>query len=101
MAKFVLSAFADEAAGSLSAQIEALKEEGISLIELRGIEGASASYMSLSEAEKIRVALDAAGIRLSALGSPFGKTRIDEPFEEPLADFRYGLELCHVYGCTR
>ncbi len=101
MAKFVLSAFGDEAAGSLSAQIEALKEEGISLIELRGIEGASASYVPLSEAEKIREALDAAGIRLSALGSPFGKTRIDEPFEKALEDYKHGLELCRVYGCTR
>ncbi|MBO4378791.1 MAG: sugar phosphate isomerase/epimerase [Clostridia bacterium] len=101
MARFVLSAFADEAAGSLGMQLEALREEGISLIELRGIGGTSVSYLSLGEAEKIREELDRAGIRLSALGSPFGKTRIDEPFENPLADFRHGLELCRVYGCTR
>ena len=101
MARFVLSAFADEAAGPLDGQIEALKEESIGLIELRGIGGDSASYISAEEAEKVRRQLDEAGIRLSALGSPFGKTRIDEPFEKPLTDFRHGLELCRILGCGR
>ena len=39
MARFILSAFADEASPSLDEQLQALKEEGISLIELRGVDG--------------------------------------------------------------
>ena len=81
MAKFILSAFADEASPNFDEQLEALQAEQISLIELRGVNGSSASKMTLSDAETIKKQMDAAGIRLSALGSPFGKAPLDVPFE--------------------
>ena len=70
MATFVLSAFADEASPLLEEQLQVLKEEGISLIELRGVDGKNCSQLTLEEADAVKARLDAAGVKLSALGSP-------------------------------
>ena len=101
MAKFILSTFADEASPNFDEQLEALQAEQISLIELRGVNGSSASKMTLSDAETIKKQMDAAGIRLSALGSPFGKAPLDVPFDEHFQEFMHGLELCRVFDCRR
>ena len=101
MAKFVLSAFADEASPMLDEQIKALQEEGISLIELRGVDGKNVSGLTIEEAQAAKTKLDAAGIRLSALGSPYGKASLGQTFDEHLASFKHGLELCKVLDCKR
>ncbi|MBQ8654061.1 MAG: sugar phosphate isomerase/epimerase [Clostridia bacterium] len=101
MAKFVLSAFADEASSSLDEQLQALKEEGISLIELRGVDGKNCSVLTLEEAGAVKAKLDAAGVKLSALGSPYGKAPLEIPFDEHLALFRHGLEICKRLDCKR
>ena len=101
MAKFILSAFADEARPMLDEQIKALQEEGVSLIELRGVDGKNVSNLTLEEAATVKAKLDAAGIRLSALGSPYGKANLGVAFDEHLALFKHGLELCKVLDCKR
>ena len=101
MARYILSAFADEASPMLDEQIKALQEEGISLIELRGVDGKNVSALTLEEAAAVKAKLDAAGIRLSALGSPYGKASLGVSFDEHLALFKHGLELCRVLNCKR
>ena len=101
MARFILSAFADEASPMLDEQIKALREEGVSLIELRGVDGKNVSSLTLEEAAAVKAKLDAAGIRLSALGSPYGKASLGVPFDEHLALFKHGLELCKALDCQR
>ena len=101
MARFILSAFADEASPMLDEQLRALQEEGISLVELRGVNEKNISALTLEEAAAVKQKLDAAGIRLSALGSPYGKASLGVPFDEHLALFRHGLELCRVLDCRR
>ena len=101
MAKFILSAFADEASPMLDEQIKTLQEEGVSLIELRGVDGKNVSNLTLEEAATVKAKLDAAGIRLSALGSPYGKANLGVAFDEHLALFKHGLELCKVLECKR
>ena len=101
MANFILSAFADEASPMLDEQIKALQEEGISLIELRGVDGKNVSALTIEEAKAVKAKLDAAGIRLSALGSPYGKASLGVAFDEHLALFKHGLELCKVLDVKR
>ena len=101
MAKYILSAFADEASPIFDEQLQILKEEGISLVELRGADGKNCADLTLEEAAILKKKLDAAGIGLSALGSPFGKASLGVPFDEHLAKFRHGLALCRVLGCKR
>lgn len=101
MRTYTISAFADEAGGALEAQLAALKRNGISHIEMRMVNGKNASNLTVAEAVAVRAQLDAAGVTLSALGSPFGKIRADEPFEPHFAQFQHALRLCKLLGATR
>ena len=98
MAKYILSAFADEASPALDEQIRALKEAGIGCVELRGVDGKSVKDLTLDEARAARAKLDAAGIRVSSMGSPFGKIGIEDDFEPHLQEFWHALALCEILG---
>lgn len=101
MARFVFSAFADEAGSSLEEQIAALQRNGIGYIEPRMIDGKS--FLSLSEEElgKMRKKLDDAGIRVYSLGSPIGKYPIHEDFEIHKKDFHKALRAAEILGAKR
>lgn len=101
MRTYTISAFADEAGSALDAQLAALKRNGISHIEMRMVDGKNASNLTADEAVAVRAKLSAAGVSLSALGSPFGKIRADEPFEPHFAQFKHALMLCKLLGATR
>ncbi len=101
MAKFLISAFADEAASDLSGQIAALKRNGLEWIEIRAVDGKSLLTRSDEEIVAIYEELKAAGISVSSYGSPIGKYPITEDFEPHLADFRRALEVCKLLHTNR
>ena len=74
--KVVLCAFADEADGSLDGQIEALKANGISQLEIRFVDKKNIVSLTPDEAKEIKAKLDANGISVWSLGSPIGKIKI-------------------------
>ena len=80
MAKFVLSAFADEAGAPLKAQIEALIENDIHFIEPRNIDGKSIIDFTDEEAVALHNELEKHSIKVGSLGSPIGKFPIDGDF---------------------
>ena len=100
MAQFIISAFADEASDDLQGQIEALKRNGLCMIEPRSIEGNMVEKTD-EELEEIAAVLKENGISISALGSPIGKYSIDEPFEPHLATFDRALAACRILGAER
>ena len=101
MAKFVLSAFADEAGTLLSEQIEALKRNGIDHIEPRNINGKPILKLTNEELEEVKAELDKNGIKVNSLGSPIGKFPITESFEDHLPDFYRALEVCKMLGTDK
>ena len=101
MAKFVLSAFADEAGTTLDEQIAALKRNGISYIEPRNINGKPILTLTDDELIEAKKAFDANGIKVNSLGSPIGKYPISEPFEIHLKDFYRALEVCKLLGTDK
>ena len=74
MKNFRLCAFADEADSALSGQIRALKENGISYIELRGVDRKNVSTLTLNEAREIKKRLSGKGISVWSVGSPIGRS---------------------------
>ena len=76
MSNFRLCAFADEADKSLSGQIKALRENGIDLIELRGIDGKNVAELTPAEAKETARRLGDNGIAVWSIGSPIGKVAI-------------------------
>lgn len=101
MAQYQLSAFADEADKMLAGQLEALKDNGITLIEMRGVDGKSVADLTDEEVGEARRRLVDAGVALSSLGSPYGKYPIDQPFDPHLEAFRRGLEITRRLGANR
>ena len=100
MAKFVISAFADEASDVLDSQIEALKRNGICHIEPRSMSG-NMIKKSDAELKEISQKLKENGILISALGSPIGKYSIEEDFAPHLEEFYRAISACKILGCHR
>ena len=101
MAKFILSAFADEASSDFTEQLEALKRHNIPLIEIRGVDGKNVMDLTDEELTVVREKLDAYGIRLSAVGSPMGKINIQDDFEPHFEKFKRAVEIAKVLGTER
>ncbi|MBP5405459.1 MAG: sugar phosphate isomerase/epimerase [Clostridia bacterium] len=93
-----LSAFADESDNSLEGQIAGLKRNGLSLLEIRNINGKNVMELTDEEAKAIRARLDEEGIKMWSIGSPIGKKDISISEEEHLADVRRGCELAKILG---
>src|SRR5439155_21257479 len=94
---FYLSAFADEISPDPQQQIDVLQQCGIRHIELRSILQTNVLDLTDLQVRELKSLLDRNGFRLSAIGSPIGKIRIDEPFAPHLQRFRRALELCKIF----
>jgi len=95
---FTLSAFADEIGPDPQLQVDILKQCGVRHIEFRSIHGTNVLALSDEQVRAFKALLDKSGFKLSAIGSPIGKVRIDEPFEPHLEKFQRAIDLCQVFG---
>ena len=98
MAKFMFSAFADEAGSSLDEQITALVENGIHFIEPRNIGGKSIIDFTDDELIEIREKLAANGIRVGSVGSPIGKYPITDDFDSYIPKVKRTIEIAKILG---
>ena len=96
MSKLMLSAFADEYADSTEEQLQALKDFGIGHIEVRHLNGKNISVLTEAEVKKAKKQLDAYGIRVSALGSPLGKIKLDGDLDAHLETARGVFEAANI-----
>lgn len=81
--RFRLVAFADESAPDLAGQIETIQENGVELLEIRGVDGQNIDGISATKAKVIQKMLGFSGLAVWSLGSPFGKIGInDDPAKE-------------------
>lgn len=93
-----LSAFADEISPDLVQQIAVLRAEGITHLDLRAVGGTNVLDLTGDEADAIRSALGAAGIRVAAIASPIGKSAIDSSREEDVVRMRRAVDLARLFG---
>src|SRR5438094_8167454 len=94
---FALSAFADEIDPDPQKQIDVLKQCGVRHIELRSILKTNVLDLTDLQVAELKSLLDRHGFRLSAIGSPIGKIKIDQPFAPHLERFKRAIELCQVF----
>jgi 3-dehydroshikimate dehydratase len=95
---FILSAFADEISPDPQKQIDVLGQCGVKHIELRSILQTNVLDLTDLQVREFKGLLDKHGFSLSAIGSPIGKIKIDQPFEPHLKRFERAVELCKVFG---
>ena len=95
------AAFADEADKTLSGQIRAMKENGIDLLEIRGVDGRNVADLTEAEAKDVKNRLDEAGIAVWSIGSPMGKIEMTADFAPHLEQFRRLLSLADILETKR
>ena len=98
MAEFILSAFADEAGGGLLSQIDALKANGFTAIEPRGLDQGNISTYTPEMCKEVKKILDDNGIIVSSMGSPFGKIKIGGDWNEHFDSFKHCVENANILG---
>jgi len=88
-----LSAFADEVTDGFLAQVEFLAKERVGYIEPRFVDGKNLMDLSKSELDEVKKMIQDHGLKVSAIGSPIGKVKLDEPFEPHLDKFKHAIDL--------
>ncbi len=96
-----LSAFADEISQNPIEQLDVLSGHGIKAIEFRAIHGTNVLDLSETQHSEFRDLLRARDFDLSAIGSPIGKIRITESFDEHLDRFERAMDLADYYQAPR
>ncbi|MBO5348129.1 MAG: sugar phosphate isomerase/epimerase [Lachnospiraceae bacterium] len=76
-----ISGFADEIDASVDTQFQVLSKLHMQYIEVRGVDGKNISELSEEEVAALKAKMDICGIKVSSIGSPIGKIKLDAPFE--------------------
>lgn len=92
-----ISAFADEASTAVAGQIEALKRNGLHMIELRGLDGVNIRNITVEQVQAYAAQFEQAGIRVWAIGSPIGKMDLDGDFETEKEDLRRLCKYAKIF----
>ena len=93
-----LSGFADEIDDIFENQLKGLRENGIEYIEIRGVNGKNISVLTQSEMDETKRLLDLYDIKVSAIGSPIGKIKITDDFDEHLKVFDNVINAALTFG---
>ena len=96
MGNFTISGFADEIDSSLTVQMDELEKLNLRHIEMRGVNGKNLMDHTTADIRAIKKALDQRGFRISAVGSPFGKTKIGETFDKDQAYLEKAIEAAQI-----
>jgi sugar phosphate isomerase/epimerase len=95
-----LSGFADEISPDPAEQLAVLAAENITHLELRSAWSENVADLGDAELARFGKALDDAGVRVSAIGSPIGKIGIDAPLGPELDRLRRVADVAAGFGTT-
>jgi sugar phosphate isomerase/epimerase len=88
-----LSAFADEVTDDFLGQVKYLVKERVGYIEPRFINKKNIMDLTRDELNDARKLMQDNGLKVSAIGSPIGKVRLDEPFAPHLDKFKRAVDI--------
>lgn len=98
MAKLILSAFSDEYCENFEEQCKALNSFGIEYMEMRGVDGKNVSALSRQEILDAKKKLCDFNVKVSAIGSPLGKVKIDGDLNAHLDMAKRVFETANILG---
>lgn len=92
-----LSAFADEISPNLDEQIKTCQENGVTHIELRGVNNLNVMQFDSNLLAEIRGKLRENEMGVIAIGSPIGKVKINDPWPPHFEKFKMAVELAEYF----
>ncbi len=92
-----LSAFADEATDDFLGQVKYLAGQHVGYIEPRFINKKNIMDLKKRELTDAKKMIEDHDLRVSAIGSPIGKVKLDEPFGPHLDKFKHAVELAQFF----
>ena len=96
--RFPISCFADEIDADLDKQLDCMNELEIGLMDVRHIADRNVSKFTDEEAEDVASRCAARGVAVSCIGSPVGKSSLDEPIENEIANLTRCCEIARRVG---
>jgi sugar phosphate isomerase/epimerase len=96
-----LSAFADEIAADPREQVRVLQRERIGAVELRSAWGTNVLDLTDEQVLELAALFRDAGITVSSIASPIGKTAIDLPASEDEQRLTRAIHLARRFGTYR
>ncbi len=100
-ATFTLSAFGDEIDQDLETQLTVLNRLEVGYLDLRGAWGKNVLRMEDADLTLVNQLCDAHNIQIACLGSPIGKSPIQEPIEYELNNLRAIMHVGETVNCRR
>ncbi|MBO4976909.1 MAG: sugar phosphate isomerase/epimerase [Lachnospiraceae bacterium] len=83
-----ISGFSDEISKEIVTQFEVLNKLNIRYFEPRGIDGKNISTLNDEEVLELKAKMEQYGIKVSSIGSPIGKIKLTDSFEEHFEVFK-------------
>ncbi|HEY8666154.1 MAG TPA: sugar phosphate isomerase/epimerase [Tepidisphaeraceae bacterium] len=93
-----LAAFADEISPELDEQIRGCRENGITHFELRSVSGRNVLDFDTALRSEIKTKLAANGLAVACIGSPIGKVKINDSWEDHFERFKIAVDAADFFG---
>jgi sugar phosphate isomerase/epimerase len=94
-----LSAFADEISSEPVEQVAVLRECGIRFLDLRGAWNKNVLDLAAADLDRFARILADAGVGVAAIGSPIGKSTVDQPPAFELDRLKRACEIAERFQC--
>src|SRR6476646_8123573 len=96
-ASFTISGFGDEIAAEPAEQLDALVRLGICHLDLRGAWDRNILDFSDEDVQAMQTELRRAGVNVSTIASPIGKSQIVDPASFELGRLATAIRLAHAF----
>lgn len=93
---YKISGFSDEIAPDTKTQFEVLNKLGICYFEPRGVDGKNISELNDDEAASLKNVMDKYKIKVSSIGSPIGKIKLSDDFNEHFELFKRVVKTAKI-----
>ena len=98
MAYEKISGFSDEIEKSVDVQFEVLNKLNTKYFEVRGVDGKNISTLTDEEVLTLKSKMEQYGIKVSSIGSPIGKIKIEEDFAPHFEVFKHVVDIAKTLG---
>lgn len=96
---FTITGFADELDNDFEVQMKYWRQMGLSWFELRSAWGTNVMSLTDEQISRIKAVIDPIGVRVSCIGSPIGKTFIEDSPEFEMKRLERAAYLARFFGC--